>query len=269
MLASFYTKLCDLYPGFRKSSRKQMYQLLAFGYKKRDWTFMNYGYVPDNDAETPELREGDEINRYCIQLYYHLATAVNVNGQHLLEVGSGRGGGADYIKRYLGPSRVVGMDYSDNAVNLCNQYFKVDGLSFVPGDAESMPFDDQSFDVILNVESSHCYESMPDFLAQVKRVLKPGGYFTFADFRNREQLEELDQNLKDSGMKRINQKNITLNVMKSLDADHERRSAHIKRGVPGPLQKLLREFAGNKGSWIYKGFQAGDVVYQSFLMQKA
>lgn len=268
MLAKFYSKLCDLFPRFRKSSRKQMYQLLASGYQKQDWTFMNYGYIPDNAAERLVLKEEDEINRTCIQLYHYIASAVELHGLRLLEVGSGRGGGADYIKRYLDPACVVGVDYSTNAVNLCLEQYCVEGLSFVPGDAECLPFDDQSFDIVLNVESSHCYGSMSDFLAQVKRVLKPGGYFMFADFRTLGQLDELDKQLEQTGMRRITHENITPNVIKALDVDHGRRFAHIQRGVPKMLHKLLREFAGNKDTWIYKGFQTGDMVYQYYLLQK-
>ena len=44
-------------------------------------------------------------------------------------------------------------------------------------------------DVVLNVESSHCYGSMPRFLAEVRRVLEPRGYFLHADFRARSALE--------------------------------------------------------------------------------
>jgi ubiquinone/menaquinone biosynthesis C-methylase UbiE len=268
MIAKFYTKMCDLFPRFRKSSRKQMYQLMAYGYQKQDWTFMNYGYAPDSAAAKLVLLADDEINRYCIQLYHHVASMVNLRGLKLLEVGSGRGGGADYIKRYLDPACVVGMDYSDNAVNLCLQQYCAEGLSFVPGDAENLPFDDQSFDIVLNVESSHCYGTMADFLAEVKRVLKPGGYFMFADFRNLEQLDELEEQLERTGMRQITHENITPKVLKALDADHGRRFAHIQHGVPKMLHKLLREFAGNKDTWIYKGFQTGDIVYQNFLFQK-
>jgi ubiquinone/menaquinone biosynthesis C-methylase UbiE len=268
MLARFYTRMCDLFPRFRKVSRRQMYQLLAFGYQKPDWTFMNYGYAADDDTAPIVLLADDEINRYCIQLYHHLASAVKLHGLKLLEVGSGRGGGADYIKRYLDPAYVVGVDYSKNAVNLCLERYCVEGLSFEHGDAECLPFKDHSFDVILNVESSHCYGSMPDFLAQVKRVLKPGGYFMFADFRNLEQLKELEEQLEQTGLRLITRENITPNVLMALDADHSRRFAHIQRGVPKMLHRLLREFAGNKDTWIYKGFQTGEVVYQNFLFQK-
>ena len=53
------------------------------------------------------------------------------------------------------------------------------------GDAESLPFGDEMFDAVVNVESSHCYGSTPAFLAQVKRVLRCGGHFLFADLLDR------------------------------------------------------------------------------------
>ncbi|QDU31359.1 Phthiotriol/phenolphthiotriol dimycocerosates methyltransferase [Anatilimnocola aggregata] len=57
----------------------------------------------------------------------------------------------------------------------------MEGLSFVVGDAENLPFEDDTFDAVVNVESSHCYRSDPAFLAQVRRVLRTGGHVLFAD----------------------------------------------------------------------------------------
>jgi len=268
VLTKLYSNMCHAYPKFRKATRKQMYQLLARYYQKHDWSFMNYGYAPEDATEVPILHSDDEFNRYCIQLYHHVANAVELRGLKVLEVGSGRGGGADYIKRYLGPAEMIGVDFSDRAVKLCQHHYHVEGLSFMPGDAEDLPFDDDSFDAVVNVESSHCYSSMATFLAQVKRVLKPGGHFLFADFRSREQLDELDAQLERSEMQHVRQKDITPNVIKALDADHERRIAHIRRGAPKFLTKLIREFAGTKGADIYKRFQTGASIYKSFVLQK-
>lgn len=268
MFINLYSRLCSLHPGFRKFSRKQMYQLMAIGYTKSDWKFMNYGYSPQDISLKPVLHAEDEINRYCIQLYHHIANAVNLSRCNVLEVGSGRGGGADYIKRYLGPTSMIGVDFSPKAVNLCKQHYNVDGLHFELGEAENLPFNDRSFDVVINVESSHCYGSMDEFLSQVKRVLKPGGYFLFADFRYSEELDLLNQQLDRTAMRCIKQENITPDVINALDADHNRRMAHIQRGVPKALRMLMREFAGNKGTWIYKSLLEGTVVYQNFVYQK-
>lgn len=268
MITSLYARMCALNPWFRKFSRKQMYQLMAIGFPKPDWKFMNYGYSPQDASQIPALQSEEEINRYCIQLYHHVANAVELDGRKVLEIGSGRGGGADYIKRYHGPSSMVGVDFSNKAVNLCRQHYSVEGLSFELGDAEHLPFNDQSFDVVVNIESSHCYSSMDDFLAQVKRVLKPNGYFLFSDFRHRVKLDELDKQLDRAAMRCIKQENITPNVINALDADHHRRIAHIQGNVPKVFRQLMQEFAGNKDTWIYKGFLEGTIVYQNFIYQK-
>ncbi len=270
MIANLYAKLCQISPRFKKFSKQVMYQFLARYYQKQDWTFMNYGYAHlDDDEKAPDLQREDEVNRFCIQLYHHVASAVDLAERKVLEIGSGRGGGAQYIKTYLEPQLVVGVDYSKNAVNLCNKSCATEGLAFVPGDAENLPFNDNVFDAVINVESSHCYHSMDRFLSEVRRVLKPGGHFLFADFRDSEHLSLLDIQLQRTGMTQIKQTNITPNVVAALDIDHERKLAQIQRGAPKLLTGLLQQFAGSKGTRIYRRFKRQHTVYKSFVLQKA
>jgi ubiquinone/menaquinone biosynthesis C-methylase UbiE len=245
-----------------------MYQFFARLYQKNDWSFMNYGYTPLNSEEAaPELSKDDEPNRYSIQLYHHLASAVDLRSLRVLEIGSGRGGGAHYLKRYFSPKTMVGVDFSKQAVNLCQEHYCEEGLTFVPGDAEALPFQDNSFDAVLNVESSHCYESMIDFLNQVKRVLKPGGHFLFADFRTRLRISELTHLLGNAGFHSIRQKDISENVLKALDADENHRNHLINNGAPSILKKLMREFSGTQGTTFYKRLLSGEVTYHSHILQ--
>ncbi len=81
----------------------------------------------------------------------------------MLEVGSGRGGGAAYIKKYLNPKKIIGLDIALNAVKISNQYFSKENISFVQGSAEHLPFENATFDIVINVESSHTYGSVPKF----------------------------------------------------------------------------------------------------------
>jgi len=37
-------------------------------------------------------------------------------------------------------------------------------------------------DLIVNIESAHCYPDFVGFMKEVDRVLNPGGHFMFADF---------------------------------------------------------------------------------------
>ena len=79
---------------------------------------------------------------------------------------------------------VTAVDFSQKAVQLANKlHDHIPNLKFVCGDAENLPFDDNTFDAVINVESSHCYGDMVAFLQEVKRVLKSGGKFSWTDFR--------------------------------------------------------------------------------------
>lgn len=248
---------------------KQWYQLLAGFYQRKDWNFMNYGYAPlDDQAEPLHLHEADADNRYSIQLYHHVACAIDLRDLHVLEVGSGRGGGADYVKRYLQPERMVGVDFSRNAVRFCSRNYVVDGLSFEVGNAESLPFADNSSDVVMNVESSHCYGSMDAFLGQVERVLREGGHLLLADFRGKEDIDALRETLHRSGLAVVKETDITPNVVQALKLDSERKTALIRKTVRWPLVKPFLEFAGTEGSKIYEEFKSGETIYLSFVLEK-
>ena len=270
MLTTLYSDLCRMFPGFRKSTRRHLYQLLARSYRKADWTFMNYGYAPlDPLIEKLSLDEADEPDRYSIQLYHHVASAVALEGKHVLEVGSGRGGGACYIAGYLKPETMVGLDFSAEAVDFCNGCYCTEGLTFITGDAENLPFAEGRFDAVVNVESAHCYVSMDAFLAQVRRVLRPGGHFLCADFRTREHMDALYGQLDRSGLTMLRDEDITDNVIKARDLDDRGRLAFIQDRAPRWLVKAISEFGGVKGSRIYRQFRAREVMYRHFVLQKS
>ena len=169
---------------FKKALWRVWYRYLARVYQGADWEFMNYGFAGDNGNLTSlALDEADEANRYCIQLYHHLASHVVIEGRKVLELGSGRGGGASYLSRYQKPSLLLGIDMSEPAVALSQNLSKAEGSLFVCGDAELLPLANDSIDVALSIETMHCFGSIESFLAEVRRVLRPGGHLLVADIR--------------------------------------------------------------------------------------
>lgn len=266
--------LCDL-PSFlpqmlQRAVRKRWYEYLSQMDRGANMLFMNYGWA-DLDAEAGELPLGDEDepNRYCIQLYHHVASAVDLRGLDVLEVGSGRGGGSSYIMRYLRPRSVVGVDLADAAIRFCNRHYRISRLSFVRGDAESLHFDEGSFHAVVNIESSHCYRSMEHFLEGVCRVLKPNGYFLFADYRGKEELDTLRTQLRQTGLTLLKEQRITPNVLRALDLDYARKRQLIKQHVPRILHGAFNEFAGMRGTRsAYNRFNTGDKEYLSFVLQR-
>src|SRR3954470_23070603 len=185
MIADAFLWVLNRTPSLRRAMWRTFFDFIAA--RSGDigwWTLMNYGFAePNSRNDAFELQPSDEAERYPIALYHHVATLAPVAGRDVLEVGSGRGGGASYVARYLKPRRMVGIDLSGKAVAFSNKRHGVANLHFQQGDAEQLPFDDESFDSVINVESSFCYPSIDRFFAEVRRVLRPGGHLHYTDLR--------------------------------------------------------------------------------------
>lgn len=102
----------------------------------------------------------------------------------LLDVASGQGTSALLAARELG-CRVVGLEYGDRAVEEAARAVREakldERVSFCQGDAEALPFEDESFDAVL-CECSLC--TFPDkarAAAEMRRVLRPGGRLALTD----------------------------------------------------------------------------------------
>ncbi len=261
---------CELPTTFRRPLWQLWHKLILRFDKNKEAIFMNYGYQSLNgDEQLGLFTPRDEENRYCIQLYHHVASQVLQEGKDVLEVGSGRGGGAEYLTRYLKPKSYVGIDISSSVIAFCNKTHKQPGLSFKKGFAEKLEFPDQSFDSVVNVESARCYANIQGFFNEVYRVLKPGGHFLFADMIVKGEIDEIREKLKHSGLELVQEQNISASVVKALDLDHNRRNKMVNTFVPKFLRKSFLQFAGAKGTERYDAFASGRIEYWSFLLVKS
>lgn len=258
----FFASLLNQSPRLRRWKNRVFYQYLARLDSDGDVTLMNYGYAElVSNAAPVSLTAADEENRLCLQLYHYVASAVSLKGLDVLEVGSGRGGGAAYIKRTLKPRTMTGVDYSERAVAFCQQAHRESGVDYVHGDAEALPFEDQRFDVVLNVESSHCYASMPRFLSEAHRVLRKGGHLLWADFRPPAQIEPLEQAIRKCGFETMKAATITPSILASMALQTRRNRALIDRKVPRVTRRLFYHFAGVDGSLTHAELQSGELAY--------
>jgi hypothetical protein len=128
MLGRMFIALSRL-PGLKKPLWRTWYNYLARSHRAPEWTFMNYGYATPGENML-RLAETDEPDRHWIQLYHHVAGAVDLENCRVLEVGSGRGGGASFIKRYLRPASMIGVDLSKDAIDLSANGTGSTGSSF-------------------------------------------------------------------------------------------------------------------------------------------
>ncbi len=247
---------------------KRWYNLLTSNVANKKITFMNYGYVGLEQEIKLLLSDDEQEELYSAQLYHHVANAIPLSGLDVLEVGCGRGGGSSYITRYLHPNTMTGVDFSERNIKFCQKNHVIPQLSFCIGDAESLEFPDCSFDAVVNVESSHCYASIENFFFGVFRVLRPNGHFLFADFRSKDEIDNIKILLESSGFKILKFEIITDNVVKAMDLDNGRKLTLIKQNAPKYLQKLLSWFAGCQESPIYKALKNRDAEYFCYVLQK-
>jgi ubiquinone/menaquinone biosynthesis C-methylase UbiE len=268
MISRLFLALTE-YAWFRKMVWKSVYQLLAKKFPTATWSFMNYGYASDVKPRMLPLSDAEEIHRYAIQHYHYLAAKTVIRDMDVLEVGSGRGGGSHYIATRLHPKSMIGMDLASRAVDLCNRNFTFHNLKYITGNAEQIPLDSNSRDVVINVESCHAYGSVDRFLAEVKRVLKPGGILLLTDIRGNEGKDKLVEKLFNSGLEMVEEEDITLNVVKAIEMEDKVKWLRIRRSVPRWLHSFFSEFAGSVGSQTHLQLNSRELVYFRFVLRKA
>lgn len=256
-------------PALRKAIWRSFYGLLARRFTMEQWTFMNYGYWPSDNATRLALDPADETDRSCIQLYAHIFDGDSLEGCDVLEVGSGRGGGASWIARTQGVNSMTGVDLAESAVVFCTERHHVDNLSFSQGDAENLPVDDNSIDAVINVESCHHYPDLAAFFNEVKRVLKPGGRFYLTDYRDAHELENFHRYIASSPFEVISMQDITGNVVTALDHDNDSKRQLIEETVPRIWRGVIEHFAAMKGTDIYNSFASRRMVYESYVLKKS
>jgi ubiquinone/menaquinone biosynthesis C-methylase UbiE len=99
-----------------------------------------------------------------------------------LDVATGGGHVANGLAQKV--HTVVALDLTQPMLNAAQRHSQSLGLRnvvFVTGDAEALPFADQSFDAVTCRLAAHHFPDPERFLNEVARVLKPGGYFGLAD----------------------------------------------------------------------------------------
>ncbi len=93
----------------------------------------------------------------------------------VLDVGCGQG--IDLVEYAGAGARVTGIDLTPRHVQLARSHVEAMGLSatVMQGDAEQLPFEDASFDVVSSNGVLHHTPDMPAALREIRRVLRPGG----------------------------------------------------------------------------------------------
>lgn len=142
------------------------------------------------ERETCGTRYGasDEREEYFDELYLsryertkyirEFARFGSARGMRVLEIGVGAG--CDFRSWVENGARVSGIDLTEAAIRVTAEHLKVKGLDdreldLRTADAERLPFEDRTFDIVWSYGVLHHTPDTEAALAEVHRVLKPGG----------------------------------------------------------------------------------------------
>ena len=126
---------------------------------------------PEYFSYYDHLRELNEPKEFSARLHEYSAFA----NRAVLDIGSGNG---YVLSRYAAAgASTYGVDLTETAVDLCRRRFALMGLPgrFMVGNAETLPFDDKTFDCVCSMGVLHHTPDTAKAVSEVFRVLRPGG----------------------------------------------------------------------------------------------
>jgi SAM-dependent methyltransferase len=119
-----------------------------------------------------------EEHRYALEPFIHgIAQFTRHRGKDLLEIGVGAG--TDHLQWARAGAHCHGVDLTQAAIETTRAHLALYGLSsqLQRLSAESLPFPDQSFDLVYSWGVIHHAERPAAIVAEIRRVLRPGGRF--------------------------------------------------------------------------------------------
>ena len=131
------------------------------------------------DLYAPIYEIAMRSDRKIYQFMYDRIPAV-IKGKEVLEIATGPG----LLAKHVAPAaeRMVATDYSDGMIAEAKKGECPDNLTFEVADATSLPYEDDSFDVVLISNALHVMPEPEKALEEIDRVLRPGGILIAPNF---------------------------------------------------------------------------------------
>jgi SAM-dependent methyltransferase len=228
--------------------------------------FLNYGYIPDLGPQYSKVALPDHfVNKNSVRLVLELIGDCDLRDRRVLDVGCGRGGTVYTINQFFEPRSIHGIDLSPKAIASCRANHRYDNVHFEEGDAENLPFEQEQFEVVTNVESSHSYPNISAFYSEVYRVLVQGGCFLYTDVMPGEAVGGYLALLKSTGFEMELERDITTNVLLSCD---EVARTRVGAYDAGNDPELMNNFLAAPGSQVYEDMRSRRWTYRIYRLRK-
>ncbi len=127
------------------------------------------------DRERPSFEDSNNVTVQRCFFAYEFARDF-VKGKVTADIGCADGYGTQYLADYA--NEITGVDYSEPTLQIAREKHKTKtNLKFVSGSVPPIPLPDQSVDVVTAFQFIEHIHLRPQFMQEVKRILKPGGVF--------------------------------------------------------------------------------------------
>jgi ubiquinone/menaquinone biosynthesis C-methylase UbiE len=291
-----------MYDRYTNAFWNVFYAVFSWYFKKNGLEIrsMNWGYHWGDDLENKVQTEDSmvltkaqieqvligassdlwEVEKFSLQLYRKNVSAVpgGLSGKDVADVSCGKGGGIRMLSELgmvgdsKGPNSVVGMDFSPVNIAECNESYK-EGvrpacLSFQQGSAIDIPFDDESKDVIISTEASHCYPSKLLFLQHVKRVLRKNGRLCIVDFMRDHQYAAYKEAIKEAGLVMEKDESILEEVIRASRKVSAVKEKYIETRLPWYMHYFAKRFTNTADSVTFHKFVSKTYDYRWFTIKK-
>jgi len=143
-----------------------------------------------NDKEGEDVEFPNVEWRNYLQKWLEVPTVVKVldlpKGVRILEVGCGRGIALPTLIRLLDPISITGLDIDGDLIAIAKKRMAKRGfkVNLVQDDVRQMPFEDGSFDLVIDFGTCYHISNADAALREISRVLSEGGSFVSETYMN-------------------------------------------------------------------------------------
>lgn len=176
------------------------------------------GNARDSSAMKERMKDGyngkysDYINKYDELASFHyekisntLIQKIDCNGKEVVDVGCGTGI-LSFIALEKGASKMSCVDISKLMLEKCREKSITEGytddlISFHEGDAERLPFNDATYDVVLLNMVLGMVPNQQETITELTRILRPGGTIALSAHGPAHYMEAIEAGVKSMNMR--------------------------------------------------------------------
>ncbi|MFX1533201.1 MAG: class I SAM-dependent methyltransferase [Promethearchaeota archaeon] len=146
-----------------------------------------YKILDDPEVAKVYAASAAKRNKRIAKIHVDSLSKLGFKKGRILEAGCGSGDIAIELTRAFPEAEVIGLDLSEPLLEMAQKSAEEAGLSdrcsFKKGNLEAMPFEDDSFDIVVTLNTLHVLDNPVAMLDEIERVLAPSGILQLSDIK--------------------------------------------------------------------------------------